>query len=794
MTVSVDKTRFTSGEWSKELQARFDLDKYAGACKQIQNFIVKPEGGAFNRGGFKYSSEGGTFLGFIRLVPYEYSAEQSYILAFTFNGQIYVIKDGELLTSGGSPVIITFHSFSSGTRLPEFDWAQKDNTLYCVHREVPPITIERDSSDETVWTLSTPTFGPSVPTIAMSCTPSAPVQYSWNLSAVDLTTGEEGEVLYPGVTSAGAGDALSWTPLTPNINYQYRLYVKAPSDDVWRLVAVFVGAETGYTIPNPFDPSTYPLGSPYLASNAYDFDATGDYPATVAISKQRLIFGSTVNRPAGVFASQVGRYTNFNYSGDLRDSDAFGFDIDVDRGGRIAWLVPREVLLAGTDRAEYTLTVDTPTTAAASRNSEYGSALNVKPERQGRSVLFVNATKDAIFDQTFDYQSEGYTANDLSVYARHLFEGRQISAIAFQRGRIPTLWVVASGRLFGMTYDSAQGVLAWCPHTSGLINEAAITDVTTVYNYSTGEDDVYVYNASRDSVELLTDHQPADERFLENSDRADLTLANFLDYSRTSDVGALNIDTLFTGSQTAVLRNSGHGLTAAQENTTFVDVRGVPTFSEANGVFRFEYVNSVTVRLKEYQPLTVDIADCAYIVTDDSVLSEVTLTNTGGTFRIPTETHGDFSYLASTPGVQAVADGVVHESVTIDGSGNITFSNPVSVVHVGVPYKGKLETVDFLYNTQQGGTKDKDRDINEAVIYLKNTRSLRIGGSEPGFIVDVPFPKAEVYGDADPFFTGDQVVQIEGSGERESSVYIEVTQPVSCHVLGITGRVQAGDA
>lgn len=115
-------TNFTAGELSPRLDGRTDVSKYFNGCKKLQNFVVHPHGGASRRPGTIFvndqryheglgsydrnSNPFGVIGGYntdddfkIRLIPFEFNAEQTYILEF---GQYYfrVHKDGGSVTFG----------------------------------------------------------------------------------------------------------------------------------------------------------------------------------------------------------------------------------------------------------------------------------------------------------------------------------------------------------------------------------------------------------------------------------------------------------------------------------------------------------------------------------------------------------------------------------------------------------------------------------------------------------------------------------------------------------------------
>ena len=97
--VAVQLTNFTGGELSPRLDGRNDLAKYASGCKTLQNRIVYPHGSAARRPGTSFVAEVKTSSAFTRLVPFEFSTTQTYILEFG-NEYIRFYKDsGSILES-----------------------------------------------------------------------------------------------------------------------------------------------------------------------------------------------------------------------------------------------------------------------------------------------------------------------------------------------------------------------------------------------------------------------------------------------------------------------------------------------------------------------------------------------------------------------------------------------------------------------------------------------------------------------------------------------------------------------
>ena len=96
-------TAFTAGEFSPRLHGRTDLAKYGSAAEEIENFIVHPHGGLTRRPGTEFIGEIKDSSAVTRLIPFEFSTTQAYILEF---GNLYmrVYKDGGRVVEGNKSI------------------------------------------------------------------------------------------------------------------------------------------------------------------------------------------------------------------------------------------------------------------------------------------------------------------------------------------------------------------------------------------------------------------------------------------------------------------------------------------------------------------------------------------------------------------------------------------------------------------------------------------------------------------------------------------------------------------
>lgn len=141
-------SNFTAGELSPRLDGRIDLPKYFSGCKTLENMIVHPHGGATRRPGTRFIAETKS-NGEARLVPFEFSTTQTYVLEFG-NTYMRVYKDGGQVLNSGTPVEIS--TPYSAAEAKELKFAQSADVLFIVHPSHQPRKLSRTS--HTSWTLN----------------------------------------------------------------------------------------------------------------------------------------------------------------------------------------------------------------------------------------------------------------------------------------------------------------------------------------------------------------------------------------------------------------------------------------------------------------------------------------------------------------------------------------------------------------------------------------------------------------------------------------------------------------
>jgi hypothetical protein len=439
--VAVQLTNFTAGELSPRLDGRNDLAKYSSGCKTLQNMLVYPHGSAARRSGTQFVAEVKDSTKKTRLIPFEFSTTQTYMLEF---GDQYIrfYKDNGQILSGGSAYEISSPYLEA--ELFDIKFAQSADVMYICHPNHAVRKLSR--TGHTAWTLTEVDFQ------------YGPFQ-DHNITTTTLTAGS---------TTVGASTNLTLSSTTGVNSNQGWL-----TTDVGRLVHLKDGhykitARTSATVA-----VATCIDSPSSASASTDFalgafsDTTG-HPSCVTFFEQRLVFAGTTDQPQTLFFSKSGDYESMddNYHGTVADDDAIIYTIASNQVNAIRFMTSTRTLIVGTAGGEFTVSgggtdvAITPTNILIKKQSNHGSA-NVDAIAAGNATLFLQRAKRKVRELAYNFDVDGYVAPDMTILAEHITEGG-ITQMAYQQEPNQIIWMVrGDGQLIGLTYQREQQVTAW---------------------------------------------------------------------------------------------------------------------------------------------------------------------------------------------------------------------------------------------------------------------------------------------------------------------------------------------
>ncbi|MDC1330055.1 hypothetical protein N8210_00810 [Pelagibacteraceae bacterium] len=436
-------TSFVSGEFGNKLTGRTDFDKYTSAAKTLENFLVHPQGAATRRVGTQFIASVKTAAAKTRLIPFEFSTTQTYILEFG-NNYIRFFKDKGQILSGGSAYEISTPYLTA--ELFDIKFAQSADVMYLVHPNHETMKLSR--TGHTSWSLAEVDFtnGPYLATNSTTTT----------LTPASASVGTGVNVTASAVTGINGGSGFLTTDVGRLINFNSGI---AKITSRTNTTVVVVTILTAFANTDAKD--DWKLGA---------FSDTTGHPSCVSFYEQRLVFAGTSSEPQTVFFSKAGDYENMT-SGTNAD-DAMVYTIAANQVNVIRYLKAQRTLVIGTTAAEYTVSADgtdasiTPTNITIKRQSSYGSA-NVDAVTAGNAILFLQKAKRKIRELAYNFDSDSYVAPDLCILNDTVTESG-IVQMEWQQEPDNILWCVREdGQLAALTYQRSENVVSWHRHILG---------------------------------------------------------------------------------------------------------------------------------------------------------------------------------------------------------------------------------------------------------------------------------------------------------------------------------------
>ena len=506
-------SNFTGGEISPRLEGRTDLAVYSNSAKQLSNFLIHPHGGVSRRPGTEFISRVHDQSKYTRLIPFEFSTVQTYVLEFA-TGKIRFYKNQAPIyeatktisaATGANPCVVTAtsHGYSDGDFIliqAVVGMTELNGRRYKVANKTTN-TFELQDEDGTninssaftayssagtasrVYTISNPYTETQLRDIKF--TQSADVMYlvhpdvsirkltrsahtTWTLTEADLIDGpylDENSTATTMTPSHSSGDDRTITASTSTF----------ASTDVGRLITFDSGyakiiTYTSVTVVKADIKDDFAGTSATTAWSLGAFSDTTGHPGATTFFEQRLVFGSTATEPQSLFFSQSADYENYKAGTDA--SDAMIFAIASDHVNVIRWLAGTRSLLIGTMGGEFiakgggTDSALTPTNIEIRKQSNYGCA-SIHPLSISNVTVFTQRAKRKLREMVYDYDTDSFVAPDLTILAEHITESGVIEQ-AYQKEPDSVVWcVLTNGKMVGMTYQREQKVVGWHEHEIG---------------------------------------------------------------------------------------------------------------------------------------------------------------------------------------------------------------------------------------------------------------------------------------------------------------------------------------
>ena len=499
------QTSFNAGEISQRAMLRLDIDRYYKSADKAENLLVQTQGGITRRPGTRYVSDARqqTAAGDIRLIPFEFNAEQAYVLEF---GQGYIrffTRQGPLM-NGAVPLEIATPYTNFNPYL--LRWAQSADTLRLVHPDFEPQILSRFA--ELNWTITPVPFqkGPFLPlndtattitasgtTGTVTLTATDPIwlaghvgafwrlgNFSGTITARPWEAADAGIAVGAGRQFGGNAYIAQSAGTTGNIAPTHTEGVVSDGNVDW----LFAHNGFGYVRITGFTSPTQVTAEVQGPGELVNITVTGTrfwqegawsgvegYPSTVTFFEQRAVYAGSANSPKTIWMSRTGDFDNFEPAGliqETQDDDPIDATLDSDQEDSILWTLSRDRLLIGTSGGEYRVggvngAAITPRNLDAKKVTSTRAG-NIDPIFARSSVLFFARGREKLHELIFDFDSDNFETPDLTKIADHVLISGVVQA-AYQQEPENIIWCcLENGGLASLAYDRVENVIAWTRH------------------------------------------------------------------------------------------------------------------------------------------------------------------------------------------------------------------------------------------------------------------------------------------------------------------------------------------
>lgn len=784
MGIYTIQTSFATGEISPSLYGRPDLAKYSAGLARCENFIIHPHGGVSKRPGMRFVAKA---KGRCRLVEFEYSNDQSYVLEFG-NKYVRFFRDGAQIVKDGAPYELATPYLEAD--LGELSFTQSADVLYIVHKGYRPMELYRVNDAE--WMLQDFPFrnGPfrnkteaqeevALELSALSgggvtMTASAPLFEAGHAGALFELTHHVDEVM-----KKSSGN--TWT-LEVTAYKEWRL----ESGGFWGgevVLEYWDGDEDAWVKYKTYVSQVYDDGTASSCGNAKNY------------SDQ-----DTVDKPTKLRLRAVS-FSSFVPEGNSEEDRGY-FQLVAMAGYHKA--VARVVSVASSTKAVVSMETEAASTRAT-LNWREGSWSDVLgwPSAVGfyQERLVMGATREE--PQTWwmsvvgDYYDFGVS---LEVLDDEAVSGTLVSRKLYDINYFVStnkLLIMTSGGEWLLSPGAAGGALTPSNVDVGLQGNRGCARIEPVV---IGNMVLFVQSRGlriRDlGYEYVSDSYTGTD--LTMLARHLFERGTIADWAFAQEPDSMCWVVMSDGSLIA--------LTYIREQEVVAWGR-FPTdgFVESAAAVVSEGVDDVYLCVRRGDERFIELLSPRGVFSPE----EAFFVDAGVTARFETPSR-EVSGLSHLEGREVVclADGNVIEGLTVE-NGKVALPHAASVVHAGLPYAALLETLELVYGRQDGTQLTRKSRISSVTARVERTRGLFVGTEvsqrsprdtsdmsgltevEAGLLSEAPQRTDERYDEPVGLYTKDYKLHL-SSGWGRGRISCWAPYPLPCSILALIAEVETG--
>lgn len=833
MGASIYQASLTGGEMSPSLGGRTDLARYQTSAKTVRNWIVQKEGGITNRSGFEFINETKTSAKTSRLIPFQFSTIQTYVIEV---GDQYMrfYKDGGIIESSpGVPTEIMTPYLEAD--IFELKFTQSADVMTICHPDYAPQQLTRSS--HTSWTLSDydNARGPFLEvntTEAKIMTASAATGSGVTLTAsgsghAPFSASMVGELIYLEDTSpedvkpwasgqrnnpAGSlivgtlrrsdGKVYEARAVSGTTASDYRTGGNRPVHDtgsewdgdgslessgtyyegvrwLYRHSGFGIVRVTGYTSATVVTVTVISrLPSSVVSSGTYKhalsaWGETQGYPACVTFHQERMVFAATTEQPQAYWMTKIGDYTSFATSIPTLDDDAISKTIPGRQVNAIRHLLPLDDMMFMTSGAEFKLMTDqngaVTPASAQAKPQTYNGCAQLPPIVIVDTALYVQEKGSIVRDLAYTYEKDKYTGSDLTTFAAHLFKGKTLVDWAFQQVPWSCVWAVRS-----------DGVLLGLTY----LREQQVAGWHRHDTDGTFESVCCISEGAEDALYAII------KRTINGSTKRYVERMKTRNFTDIRDAFFVDSGLSYDGRDQAGTVTFSGG-TAWDHTETFTATLAGSTISLAAGNVGDQVVlTDPTDATIKYRLTVESVASATVCTVRPNRLLPVALRGANTAWDFGIKDLAGLDHLEAKE-ITLLVDGSEHARLTV-ASGSVTLQEPAVVIHAGLPIEADFEPLD-LDVTGGETVRDKQKIVPSVRLLVEDTRGLQAGPNESN-MYELKDREYENYDEPTDMLTGLAEYKIDCKWDKPGRFFVRQDKPLPATILAIIPEVTVAGA
>ena len=519
----------------------------------------------------------------------------------------------------------------------------------------------------------------------------------------------------------------------------------------------------------------------------------GNMPGAVAFYGGRLFYGGTDDDPETFFGSKAPdndgttNYDVFTVGASEEDAVIFPISSQNNMADRIQWF-------AGTSRFLAIGTFGGVYKANGGSDSEpiSGIAINVRavefigckyvaPTRIGNSLFYVQRGGQILNRFGFSFLADDYAAENLNVFSDEI-TSPGLKQLAVQQGRADILWATTTdGNIIGVTVKTGEEINAWHSHTIGG------TDIQVLSVCGEPQPD------NMDSLWLVAERtiDGVTRRYVEYFEAEDLLPEREEYYTGTqADDDDKYRNLLYEAQKSLVRLDSALSLNTLQTSPV---TPGATTgtgiaFTSTEDVFASGDVGKKIIK----KFITGEESGIATIT---AYVSATEVTCTVNTDFDSTDIMAENEWFLATNAVTGL-DHLEGETVAaqVDGAddgtftvtdGAITLNTYGTIIHVGLEYTGRLQTMPLDIGALAGTAQARITTVNRLGILFRHARGTKYGSELYRLEELKDRDLGAITGRPAQLITEAKFLELASNYLRRQYIYIVQDTPAPCAVQGI---------